>query len=130
MGVGKKQCAKKIKFVCDDCGFEAMWKSDLERHVNGVHLKIKPFNCNQCEASFTQKSHLKQHVKAIHDKLKPFKCNQCEASFSRKERFQRHVRNVHKKVIHCEKSFSEENLKSHILTVHGKIRFNCTFCKE
>ena len=72
------------KCVCDFCGTCFRHKSELQHHVNGVHLKLKPFQCESCELSFTLNGDLKKHVKEVHQKLKAHKCEYCSASFSRK----------------------------------------------
>ena len=41
----KKICTKRKNFLCDDCGYAAISESILEKHINGVHLKLKPFKC-------------------------------------------------------------------------------------
>ena len=72
------------KCVCDFCGTCFRHKSELQHHVNGVHLKLKPFQCESCELSFTLNGDLKKHVKEVHQKLKAHKCEYCSASFSRR----------------------------------------------
>ena len=42
-----KRCSKK--FHCNDCGGSF---SELQRHINAVHLKIKPYECEHCQKSF------------------------------------------------------------------------------
>jgi len=138
LAVGKKKSASKKRFVCDDCGYAFGYKFALERHVNSVHLKLKPFKCNQCENSFSSESNLKKHVLAVHDKLKPFKCSLCSFKCSQKYHLNKHILAVHEKLKpfkcpHCERSFSMKcNLIIHarvILAVHDTDKFKCTFCK-
>merc|ERR1739844_55199 len=37
------------KHVCDECGWSAPWPAHLKRHVDTVHLKLKPHKCDQCD---------------------------------------------------------------------------------
>merc|ERR1712228_263647 len=71
----KKEKKKASIVICDYCGYSCPKKSLLQRHVDGVHLKLKSFKCNYCDSSFSEKGHLKIHVDGVHQKLKPFKCN-------------------------------------------------------
>merc|ERR1711962_1863140 len=70
------------KIICKYCGALFRYNKLLENHINGVHLKIKPYACEVCNKSFTQPGHLKEHVDAIHAKIKPYKCEICEKDFS------------------------------------------------
>ena len=133
----KKQCAKKRKFMCDDCGFAFNYKSQLEIHVNGVHLKIEPFKCNKCEASFTLKGNLDEHVRSVHKKQKPFNCNHCSFKCSQKGNLYNHVRSVHKKLkpFNCNlcsfKCSQKGNLDQHVRRVHEKLKpFQCSHCEK
>ena len=71
-------------------------KGTMQRHINAVHLKIKPYECEQCQKSFILKDHLKRHINAIHLEIKPYECDQCKKSFSRKDKMYNHVKSVHK----------------------------------
>ena len=57
---------KKIKnHSRDQCEFQSVNSSDLKRHINFVHLKIK-YSCNQCEPkATTQNSSLLVHTKSV-----------------------------------------------------------------
>ena len=136
LAVGKKKCASKKRFVCDDCGYAFGYKFALERHVNSVHLKLKPFKCNQCENSFSSESNLKKHVLAVHDKLKPFKCSLCSFKCSQKYHLNKHILAVHEKLKpfkcpHCERSFSMKcNLIIHARVIHKKVMQACPSCEK
>ena len=68
----------------------------------------------------------------VHEKLKPIKCSHCESAFLLKSNLMVHLRKFHEKMKacpHCETFFVQKMLKDHILEVHDKSRFKCTFCK-
>ena len=36
-------------FNCPECDYKAKTKQHLKRHLNGFHLKLKPFKCTECD---------------------------------------------------------------------------------
>ncbi len=74
---------KSSKWNCRLCDKSFSQKSDLNRHVDGVHLKLK---------SFTKKAYQTGHV---HYNLKSFSCTLCDKSFSRKGQLIGHMAAVH-----------------------------------
>ena len=54
---------------CKECGKYFRDKNKLKRHVETVHLKLKPYKCETCNKSFGEKSHMKRHVKNTHEML-------------------------------------------------------------
>ena len=128
------------KFNCNDCGVSCINKSQLQIHVNAVHLKVKPYECDLCEMSFALKSYLKGHIKAIHQKIRPFECDQCKKTFALKQSLNLHIqsncKNLKKKYKckECENSFVNKSyLKYHMNRVHLKIKplkkFICNECE-
>ena len=61
-------------FKCEKCPYAATQKSDLHKHVQGVHEKVTPYQCDKCSYAASQISNLKQHMTAVHEKLRPFQC--------------------------------------------------------
>ncbi len=49
---------------CEMCGKNYSQIGSLQRHINVVHLGLKPFNCESCKLDFTQMSHLKKHQRS------------------------------------------------------------------
>ena len=48
------------------CGADFASPGKLRRHIEGVHLGLKPHACSQCEAVFTEADKLRRHVSAVH----------------------------------------------------------------
>jgi hypothetical protein len=57
----------RARHECPDlaCGADFASPGDLKRHVDAVHLGLKPHDCSQCEATFTEVAHLKRHLSAV-----------------------------------------------------------------
>ena len=71
----EKTKGKKItsKCTCNYCGLYFYKKSKLKTHIEGVHLKLKPFQCDKCKALFSHQSTLTRHNQTVHLKSKPIK---------------------------------------------------------
>ena len=82
------------RFVCDECDqfFPATWK--LKRHVDGVHLKLKPFKCEYCNKSFSMAPTLNRHISSKHKKIR-HPCDFCDATFSQKGHMNLHIKKYH-----------------------------------
>ncbi|KAF2020058.1 hypothetical protein BU24DRAFT_132841 [Aaosphaeria arxii CBS 175.79] len=54
---------RKKEHICqvEDCGKKFVRKTDLDRHHNSVHRKLKKFRCCKCDASFARKDTLRRH---------------------------------------------------------------------
>ena len=151
----KKISRKKVKrssmkkhskqFKCTYCGKSSTAKKNLKRHVNAVHLKIKPHECDQCEKSFAHKAGLKRHQACrhdvkIHQEIKAHKCQRCNKSFSKKETLSCHVKRVHmnmkplKKFLcsECEAPFeNKQSLEYHMNKVHLNVKpYKCNLCEK
>ncbi|KAI0760270.1 hypothetical protein C8Q74DRAFT_215598 [Fomes fomentarius] len=61
---GGKAKSDHGKFPCTWTGCSATFgsKSNMERHVQTVHEKIRPYQCDQCKESFGQKCQLNRHL--------------------------------------------------------------------
>ena len=92
------------------------------------------YNCDKCEKSFTRKSDLTRHIQSVHDKIR-YNCNQCAKSFSERGTLKRHIKSAHENVRYncdkCDKSFAQNgDLNRHIKFVHEILRYNCDLCKQ
>ena len=127
-------------YYCKYCKQTCSSHGTIMKHVNEVHLKIKPYSCTHCKHSSSRESDLARHINDVHLKLKPFKCNECNKSFSSKYYKESHVNNVHFNMKQffcndCGKSFTQRsNLNLHFKNFHLNNRhmqkqFNCDSCK-
>ena len=129
------------KVKCKQCEYKGK-KSDLDRHVQSVHLKIR-HHCNICEKSFSNNNSLKSHIRSSHEG-KRFNCNLCEFETKQTGNLKIHKQTVHgdKKIDRkryyshkvkcnqCEYKALKSELNIHVKSVHLKIRHQCNFCEK
>ena len=138
----------KKQFQCEICNKAFPTESKLNRHVSGVHFKLKNHPCHLCEKKFSENHHLKQHVDMVHHGIKNFACEICEKLFARTQDLKNHRLNVHgktadpsKKVENdsivptcklCKKTFANKSaLKGHLALVHfGVKEHKCQKCEK
>ena len=122
----KKRGKKKEPRECPECDRVFTFKSELKRHIEVVHLKIKSHKCDQCSKGFSQKCMLDDHINAVHLKKREHQCQDCGSSFARLSQLNRHISAVHllektHECPECDKSFARrDRLKSHVMAVHVK----------
>ena len=65
--------------ACEECGNLFTTKDSLNKHIKGVHMKIKDRHCDQCEYSTYSGFNLKLHISKMHTgmELKKEKCIDC-----------------------------------------------------
>eukprot|EP00177_Eucheuma_denticulatum_P005644 GFKZ01010277.1.p1 GENE.GFKZ01010277.1~~GFKZ01010277.1.p1 ORF type:complete len:775 (+),score=51.53 GFKZ01010277.1:23-2326(+) len=80
--------------TCKQCGSSFPKRGNLARHIQTVHLKLKPFQCRHCPASFGYKNHLKRH-QSVHERGNEFKCRSCNRNFKGPAQLARHMQQVH-----------------------------------
>ena len=49
--------------TCHLCPYKTPGKSELKKHIEMVHQKIKRFTCDQCARQFYQNNQLKRHIR-------------------------------------------------------------------
>lgn len=68
------------KHICTQCGNTFKRAEHLRIHINGVHLKQKPFSCSLCSKTFSQSGDRNMHMK-LHSNDKPHQCHYCKKNF-------------------------------------------------
>ena len=53
---------------CHICNKQLKRKSEIPRHIDLVHKKLRPFKCSYCDAAFAKKVYLKNHENKAHGK--------------------------------------------------------------
>ena len=81
----------KKEFICTINGCnQAYWEDrHLRRHIDSVHLNIRPFSCELCGASFSSGDLLRRH-KSIHSEERTCICPFCGKGFKQPSTLYRH----------------------------------------
>lgn len=98
-GTEVKRTLKKEtrKWQCKQCSAVIRGKrSNLTRHVQNKHTKVRPFECSlrDCDKRFQTRLNLKRHQSLVHAG-RPHTCSGCARSFKTQEKLERHVATVH-----------------------------------
>lgn len=108
----------------EGCKTVATQQSNLDRHIKNVHEKQKNFLCDACDKAFGSKSDLQRHVDGVHKK-KTYSCFFCPTTLQCETSLIRHISEKHKdqKLYPCDvcgQSFGNtKELKTHKLTAHS-----------
>jgi len=86
---------KEKNYFCNMCDYKTLFKSDLIKHDDLVHRKLKK-TCQECGK---QVANLPEHVRMVHRKEKNFKCSYCGYSCAKQSDMKKHSRNVHKVIV-------------------------------
>lgn len=82
--------SKHVECTYEGCAFFCPNQSRMDKHVNEVHLLIKPFPCEHCDKAFSNRVHRRDHINAVHLGIRPFMCETCGQSFSRRYNLNKH----------------------------------------
>ncbi|CAG9326215.1 unnamed protein product [Blepharisma stoltei] len=83
----------KYKCPYEECGLEYSKNSNLHRHINTFHLKIR-FSCTKCGKEVTSAQSLKDHG-YFHSRAKPYMCKICRKRFRQISQLSVHRRKYH-----------------------------------
>lgn len=83
-------------FKCDQCDWAFTFKDRLDRHMLGVHAKLKPHSCDICGKSFSHRRDLERHKETHIEKNLCF-CEECDKGFKSVRYLNKHLKNVHRK---------------------------------
>ena len=125
----------KLPRSCDKCGKEFRSKGHLQRHVDGVHHKLKGYKCDRCDYEATDRRYVERHKAIVHENQRPtFTCNICSHQMRTLAALKSHDARRHKELPHCctschYKTSDKATLKKHIAAVHEGIRYPCHLCE-
>ena len=124
-----------VNHTCNFCADSFKLRNELLEHIETVHERLKPEKCPTCDIVFGEKA-LKVHITSVHINQKA-KCDTCEALFSSEDNLKSHIKSVHEekksvKCSLCELNFAgTENLAKHNEFVHEReFLFKCFVCDE
>jgi uncharacterized Zn-finger protein len=70
-------------FECPKCHKKFTKRSDLNRHNNTVHLKLREHVCEVCGRAFGENWNLQSHIRMRHDKIRSAPCFQCGKTYAK-----------------------------------------------
>ena len=79
------------RHACELCGSTFKRPEHLRIHMNGVHLKNKPYKCSICGKGHIQSSDRDAHER-VHTRERPFECDICHKRFRIKKSLRDHMR--------------------------------------
>ena len=127
----------KNKYKCSLCNYTSSTKSNLTKHILGIHERRKPYICDLCEYKTYFSSNLLRHVHSVHEESKSFTCHICEYRCSAKAILMAHILSVHEKkkpfkCTVCEINFLKDLscLNMSYLFMKGKDHISVIFAKE
>ena len=133
----KAKRKEKSKLVCTKCGKMYSSTTDMKRHMNSFHLKLKEFKCTKCPAAFTRPGSLQYHIKTLHENnYEEHPCSQCDKVFKFNDSLKHHILSVHEKQFDfkcefCGKDWTtQERLSIHISRIHKQKELKCEICDK
>ena len=120
--------------LCKICNVPCKDEAEVKLHRE-LHLQEKgSYRCLKCDKTFRKCSLLQHHVWMHYDKT-PFRCRYCAEYKNRRESIYLHELNhlpERKKKFKCNqcefKSWTKNNLTSHINNTHSDKRYHCNMC--
>ncbi|KAK3088345.1 hypothetical protein FSP39_017908 [Pinctada imbricata] len=87
---------KEKTFKCEYCNQLLKTDTTYRKHINKMHLGIRPHLCQICGQTFGEESELKSHIRNLHSSEKEFQCDHCPYATSNKSTLYTHLYMVHK----------------------------------
>ncbi|VDD86738.1 unnamed protein product [Enterobius vermicularis] len=137
-GKSKNNAKELVFYKCSYCNFSGRFRSQLQRHISGVHYVERRFSCELCEKRYMYKGDLARHVNQKHsvgNVPERFQCAYCSTVLSSKYSLRNHEAGKHlleKPFVCpvCDFAFVDAyRLKKHTFT-HQSVRlYGCGKCK-
>ncbi|XP_048002787.1 zinc finger protein 2-like isoform X1 [Leguminivora glycinivorella] len=107
--LGLKHTPRELyAFECDTCSKRFPDKGPLQKHIDVVHLNMKPHECPSCDKRYSRRFQVRRHIAAAH---------------ARAPRSRDHVCHV------CGKAFTVvSTLREHMFSHKGERPFVCKLC--
>jgi len=124
---------EKRRFTCtvEGCSADFGTKQGMQKHVNAVHLGLKPYQCEICDKTFAEKTQMMSHIQNVHTNVKKIKCQFCPEMFKNERYLNSHMK-VHVKKFRCDQCDFGTNdkgvLKRHQDTIHREKGCKCKHC--
>ncbi|KAL0809978.1 hypothetical protein ABMA28_010822 [Loxostege sticticalis] len=119
----------ELPLSCQHCDKRFSIRRDLNRHMNRIHLNIKPFQCDRCDKAYVNGWSLTEHKRLVHEGYKrpmKFPCKLCDKVFDRNSILKSHIR-THTgerpyQCSECPASFSQASIRAtHKKLIHLKL---------
>ena len=84
---------------CEKCPTKFCFPSELKKHNDIKHLKLRALECQICGKKYGTRGTLTMHTKVVHLNILPFQCPQCLLKCTSKHLLDTHCQAVHEKQI-------------------------------
>lgn len=137
----RKRNKRKTVFICETCGKQFKYKSQIREHVTihaNISLPPQLYECDVCSATFSKKfslrTHLHRHLPEDFHKTEPMKCKYCGKQFSFYNKYTKHVAahetvKTHKCSICYNRFVTAKNLERH-QKQHEANKFPKSICSQ